>query len=139
MPLALHAGPLRRRQRTIADYLHHLHEATMAARILDTVKASAMGGDVGALMQSPPEVAQALAVLSSPLDIGFAQKDLNVLGASPSLVENGVMDTSTAEAVKAIQTRFGQPATGTIDPATAVAIRYSVGCINAQDRASAGV
>ncbi len=143
--LATYRGPISalrprvRPQRTAADYLHHLYQATMAARILDTMKPYAMSGDVNALMQSPPEVAQALAVLASPLDVSFAQKDLNVLGASPSLVENGVMDTSTAEAIKAIQTRFGQPVTGTIDPATAVAIRYSVGCINAQDRAAVGV
>jgi len=137
-PTAALYAPVRP-QRTIADYLSHLHEATTAARILDTMKAYALNGDVDTLMQSPPEVAQALEVLSSPLDISFAQKDLNVLGVSPSLVENGVMDSSTAEAIKAIQARFGQPVTGDIDPATAVAIRYSVGCIHAQDRAAAGV
>jgi hypothetical protein len=124
---------------TTADYLRHLHEATYAAKILDTVKPLAMAGDVQSLMQSPESVATALAILSAPLDVIFAQKDLNVLGASPPLAEDGVMTSSTAEAIRGIQARFGQPESGAIDPATAATIRYAVGCIHAQDRAIAGV
>ena len=124
---------------TTADYLKHLYEATMAARILDTVKPQALAGDVQGLMQSPPEVAQALELLCAPLHTVFAQKDLNVLGASPPLAEDGVMSPATAAAISGIQARFGQPVTGALDAVTAASIRYAVGCINAQDRAAAGV
>lgn len=124
---------------TTADYLRHLHEATFAARILDTVKPLALAGDVDSLMQAPEDVARALEILSAPLDVIYAQKDLNVLGASPSLSEDGVMTSATAEAIRSIQSRFGQPATGEIDPATAATIRYAVGCIHAQDRAISGL
>lgn len=124
---------------TTADYLRHLHEATAAARILDAVKPLALLGDLNSLMQSSDDVARALQLLSAPLEVIFAQKDLNVLGASPPLAEDGVMTSPTSEAVRAIQTRFGQRVTGEIDPATAATIRYAVGCIHAQDRAIAGV
>lgn len=86
-------------------------------------------------MTSSPDVATALQILSAPMSVMFAQKDLNVLGASPSLPENGVMTSATSAAIGGIQARFGQPVTGALDAATAVAIRYAVGCIHAQDRA----
>jgi Putative peptidoglycan binding domain len=141
--LAIHShSPHSRRSRgvvTTADYLRHLHEATMAARILDTVKPIALAGDIESLMQSPENVAMALEILSAPLEIAFAQKDLNVLGAAPPLAEDGVLNAATASAISAIQERFGQEVTGDMDPATAATIRYAVGCIHAQDRAMAGV
>jgi len=120
---------------TTADYLQHLHEATAAAQILDSIKPLAQNADVASLMRAPPEVVEAFHVLSAPLDVLFAQKDMNVLGAQPPLPENGVPDQATREALKAIQARFGQPATGVMDSGSALAIRYAVGCINSQDRA----
>lgn len=127
--------PTRPRTLTTADYLQHLHEATAAAQILDLVKPQALAADIVTLMQAPPEVVEAFHVLSAPLDVIFAQKDLNVLGARPPLREDGVPNRETREAIKAIQIRFGQPPTGDMDSSTAAAIRYAVGCINAQDRA----
>jgi Putative peptidoglycan binding domain len=124
---------------TTADYLQHLHEATVAAQILDLVKPQALGADVARLMQAPPEVVQAFHVLSAPLGVLFAQKDLNVLGATPPLREDGVPSAETRGALRALQARFGQPETGIMDSGTAAAIRYAVGCINAQDRAHLGV
>jgi hypothetical protein len=117
---------------TASDYLRHLHEATMAARVLDMIKPAALAGDVRSITSAPDEVAAALNVLSAPLPVMFAQKDLNVIGAMPPLPEDGVLGTETAEAIKSIQSRFGEAATGALDEATAVVIRYSVGCINAQ-------
>jgi len=139
LAVPLLASPKSRGVVTTADYLKHLHEATMAARILDTVKAQAIAGDINALMQSPPEVAAALEALCAPIQPVFAQKDLNVLGASPPLSEDGVMSPATAAAIAGIQAHFGQPQTGSLDAATAASIRYAVGCINAQDRAAVGV
>jgi hypothetical protein len=121
---------------TAADYLSHLNEATLAARTLDTVKPLAQSGDVQSLMQAPPEVAQALAALESPMSVLFVQKDLNVLGASPPIAESGSMDRATLEGIKGLQARFGQPSSGRLDASARVAIRYAVGCIHAQDRMS---
>ena len=84
------ARPTRVRTLTTADYLQHLHEATVAAQILDLVKPQALAADIATLMQAPPEVVEAFHVLSAPLDVIFAQKDLNVLGARPPLREDGV-------------------------------------------------
>jgi len=103
----------------------------MAARVLDTAKPYALAGDIQTLI-ALPDVGSALAVLAAPIDVLFAQKDLNVLGASPSLAEDGIMGSETQAAIASIQTRFGQNATGVLDDGTAVAIRYAVGCINAQ-------
>lgn len=114
-----------------SEYLRHLHEATMASRVLDLAKPYALAGDIQALM-ALPDVGAALVTLSSPLDVLFAQKDLNVLGASPPLVEDGMMGPETQSAIASIQSRFGQNVTGKLDDGTSVAIRYAVGCINAQ-------
>jgi len=127
--------PANPRPVTTADYLQHLHEASVAAQILDSIKTQAQSADVARLMQAPSEVVEAFHVLGAPLDVLFAQRDLNVLGARPPLREDGVPSRETREAIKAFQARFGQPPTGTMDSGTAVALRYAVGCINAQDRA----
>ena len=125
------------RSLTSADYLRHLNEACAGARILDRVKPLALRGDVAALMQTPSEVAHALALMSQPIPTLFVQKDLNVLGAEPSLPEDGVAGRATIEAVRNFQTRFKLGASWPVGPETAVAIRYAVGCIYSQDKATA--
>lgn len=120
---------------TAADYLQHLNAACAAARVLDTVKPYALKADITSLMQSPPEVAHALVILSQPIPVMFAQRDLNVLGASPPLPESGVLGPETVEAIRSIQSKFGQAVTGQLDDATSAAIRYAVGCIYSQDKA----
>jgi hypothetical protein len=130
--------PRRPAPATTADYLQHLHEATVAAQILDTYKPQALAADIVSLMQAPAEVVQAFRVLSAPLDVLSAQKDLNVLGAQPPLAEDGVPGPETRAAVRSLQARFGEPATGRMDGRTALLVRYSIGCINAQDRAHMG-
>ena len=104
----------------------------MAARVLDMAKPYALSNDVQGLMSLPDDVVRALAVLAAPLDVLFAQKDLNVLGATPSLPEDGVLDAATVSAIQGIQSRFGQNTTGELNDGTCVAIRYAVGCINGQ-------
>jgi hypothetical protein len=131
----LSRGVLRARVVTTADYLQHLHEASVAAQILDLVKSPALAADIVTLMQAPSEVVEAFHVLGAPLDVLFAQKDLNVLGATPPLREDGVPSAETRQALKAFQARFGQSPTGEMDSGTAASIRYAVGCINSQDRA----
>ncbi len=134
-PRAYLQSPVRGRILTTADYLQHLHEATVAAQILDLVKPQALAADIVSLMRAPPEVVEAFHVLGAPLDVLFTQKDLNVLGATPPLREDGILNAQTRQAIKAIQGRFGQNPTGMMDSGTAAAIRYAVGCINSQDRA----
>src|SRR5271166_3601210 len=60
----LSRGTVRARVVTTADYLQHLHEATVAAQILDTVKPQALAADIVSLMQAPQEIVQAFQVLS---------------------------------------------------------------------------
>ena len=120
---------------TAAHYLRHLGEACAAARAIDLVKPLALTGDVASLMNAPPEVAHALAVLTAPIEILFAQKDLNVLGAEPPVPEDGRPGPAMARALAELQRRFGQPTTGRLDAGTAAAIRYAAGCIYSQDRA----
>jgi hypothetical protein len=123
---------------TAADYLRHLNEACWASRVLDEVKPMALAADVAALMQSPPEVAEALHVLCQPIDASFLQKDLNVLGAEPPLPEDGRPGRAMTDAIKALQARFHIQPTGEVDAHTVAAIRYAVGCIYSQDRAAHG-
>jgi hypothetical protein len=121
-----------------ADYLRHLNEACWASRMLDQVKPMALAADVASLMESPPEVAQALLVLCQPMEASFLQKDLNILGAEPPLAEDGRPSRAMTEAIKALQARFQIRPTGEADRHTVAAIRYSVGCIYSQDRAEYG-
>jgi len=131
------ASPGPARPVTSADYLRHLNDACAGARILDQVKPFALRGDVAALMRSPADVARALARMSQPIPTLFVQKDLNVLGAEPPLPEDGVAGRATIEAVKNFQGRFKLSGSWPVGPETAVAIRYAVGCIYSQDKASA--
>lgn len=123
---------------TAADYLRHLNEACWVSRVLDSVKDVALTADVASLMESPPEVSQALQVLCRPIESSFLQKDLNVLGSNPPLEENGKLDRATVQAIKAFQGKFNLPQTGEVDAATVAALRYAVGCIYSQDKVSHG-
>lgn len=123
---------------TAADYLRHLNEACWVSRALEGVKTAALTADIASLMEAPPEVAQALQILCRPIEANFLQKDLNVLGAAPSLQENGKLDRATVEAIKAFQGKFNLSQTGEVDAATVAALRYAVGCIYSQDKVAHG-
>jgi hypothetical protein len=130
--------PDKRASPTAADYLRHLNEACWVSRTLDGVKSAALTADIASLMEAPPEVAQALQLLCRPIEASFLQKDLNVLGASPPLQENGKLDRATIEAIKAFQGKFNLTQTGEVDAATVAALRYAVGCIYSQDKVAHG-
>ncbi len=127
-------APPRPESNTVAQYLEHLHECMMAAAALNTVRPAAINADMNALMNASEDAVQALAILSRPMDTLTIQRDLNVLGASPPLPETGVRDAQTIEAIKGLQQSFKQQPTGSVDPATAVAIRYSVGVVHGQNQ-----
>jgi len=131
------AADSRRRKLTAANYLAHLNEAAAVARVLDAVKPAAAIADVAQLMESPPEVAEAFAALTAPIEVLFAQRDMNILGAEPPIPEDGCLGPETRRAIAHLQDRFGQEPSGRLDAQTAAAIRYSVGCIYSQDRARA--
>jgi hypothetical protein len=115
-----------------------LNECCWACRTIDSVKTTALLGDVASLMNAPEEVTHALAVLCQPIEAEFLQRDLNVLGAEPPLPEDGRMGRETTEAIRSIQSAFGQSPTGVAGPETAAAVRYSVGVIYSQDRSAHG-
>lgn len=127
-------APPRPESNTVTQYLEHLHECMLAAAALNTVRPAAINADMNALMGASDEAVQALAILSRPLDTLTIQRDLNVLGANPPLPETGVRDAQTIEAIKGLQQSFKQHPTGNVDPATAVAIRYSVGVVHGQNQ-----
>ena len=133
--LALPPAPAREpdASATAADYLKHVRDAARCAATLDYyAQGPALAGDTQTLMSAPGELAQTLAALQAPMDVVTVQRDLNVLGCSPPLSENGALDAHTTEAIKALQSRFGQVPTGEVDSDTRVAIRYSVGSLHAQ-------
>lgn len=106
-----------------AGYLDHL---TNAAKAMQTI-------DEGA--QTPEEahaVDQAWADLSRPIDVLTAQKDLNVLGAEPPLVEDGVQGPKTTDAIDSFQGQMGLPVTGVMDVATSNALRRAVVAVTTQ-------
>jgi peptidoglycan hydrolase-like protein with peptidoglycan-binding domain len=119
-----------------AQYLQHLRGCARAAQLIDTVKEAALAGDVNVLMQAPEEVAVAMRALAGAYTgdaVLTLQKDLNVLGAFPSLPEDGVLGENTYAAIKGLQRRFRLQASGDLNGETAFAIRYAVGCIYSQD------
>lgn len=135
---SLPPGPMRQAApedvHSVAHYMEHLRECMMAAAALNTIRPAAIKADMSALQSAPHEAVFALSVLSQPLDTLTLQRDLNILGASPPLFESGRRDEQTVEAIKGLQQRFNQQPTGTVDPATAVAIRYAVGVVHGQNQ-----
>jgi hypothetical protein len=117
-----------------AAFIEHLREASAAAAALNIVRPAAINADMASLMRAPPEAVHALEVLAQPIDMLTVQRDLNLLGATPPLPETGSVDKRTLEAVKAFQTRFRQVPTGSVDQATAIALRYAVGVVNFQNQ-----
>jgi len=133
--LALPSAPAREpdASATAADYLKHVRDAAHCAAALDYfAQGPALAGDVQTLISSPSELEQVLLSLQAPLDVITVQRDLNVLGCEPPLKEDGTLTLETREAIKALQSRFGQVSTGEVDSDTRVAIRYSVGSLHAQ-------
>lgn len=108
-----------------ANYIQHVQNAIDAAQ--------AMQDPLGTAGQFGPSLAMqtldATAALSEPIDTLTAQKDLNFLGATPALVEDGIMGPKTQEAIQSFQTHAGLPATGVIDPSTATALRVAVATV----------
>ena len=118
----------------LGAYAHHLEECAHAAAALNLVRPAAIAADVSALMNAPDEAVQALALLSQPIDVMTVQKDLNLLGAKPRIHETGRLDRQTREAISAFQAEFRQPETGSIDPGTAIALRYATGVVHYQNQ-----
>lgn len=99
------------------NYLQHLANAAQDVMIVNG------GADTPEQSQ---DVNQAWANLSLPLDILTAQKDLNVLGAQPPLVEDGVMGPKTRDAVDSFQRAMSIAPSGVLDSETSNALRRAV-------------
>lgn len=119
-------------------YSAHLEECAQAAAALNLIRPAAISANVSELLHAPDEAVEALAMLAQPMDPLTVQKDLNTLGAKPALRESGQFDKQTREALKAFQAEYRQPVTGEVDPATAIALRYSVGVVHWQNQMGEG-
>lgn len=117
-----------------ASYLKHLAKVAHAASVLEVSKPAAIAGDAEALM-AMPGLFEAMHDLAAPFDVLTLQRNLNVLGASPPLHENGALDRATKLAVASLQKKFGQHPDGDVDSDLRFAVAYSVGLIYAQDLA----
>lgn len=108
-------------------YLTHLSNA---AGNLGVVQA-------GAETQAESDaVNQAWAALSIPIDTLTAQKDLNVLGAKPTLVEDGVMGPKTRDAILSFQGVMEIPESGVMDSQTSNALRRAVVAVTSRGPSS---
>jgi murein L,D-transpeptidase YcbB/YkuD len=111
-----------------ANYIQHVQNAIDATQAMQDPYGTA--GQFGP--SSAATVLDATAALSDPIDTLTAQKDLNFLGADPALVEDGIMGPKTLDAIKSFQIHANLPPTGTIDPATATALRVAVATVASQ-------
>lgn len=118
-------------------YMHHLDDCAEAAAMINVIRPAAINADVSSLLHAPDEAVHALALLSQPMDVLTAQRDLNVLGAKPEIQETGQLDASTREALRAFQAEMRQTESGMLDPATTIALRYSVGVVHYQNQMGA--
>lgn len=119
-------------------YMHHLEECAQAASMINIIRPAAISADVSSLLNAPDEAVHALSMLAKPMDILTAQRDLNALGAKPALNETGNLDGDTREALRAFQAEMRQPQTGSLDPATTIALRYSTGVVHFQNQMGMG-
>lgn len=100
------------------NYVTHLKNAAQAVATIEN----------GAETHEESEaVNEAYNNLSIPMDVLTAQKDLNVLGAQPPLVEDGVMGPKTHDAIDSFQrAMLIDPLTGVMDGPTSNALRRAV-------------
>ena len=98
-------------------YLQHLENAAKNVAIVE-------GG--ANTHEESIAVNDAWAGLSHPIDVLTAQKDFNVLGAQPPLVEDGVLGPKTRDAVDSFQRQMGLSVTGVMDAETSNALRRAV-------------
>lgn len=104
-------------------YLNHLTNAASKVMLID-------GG-----AETPEEsqaVNQAWDDLGAPIDVLTAQKDLNVLGAKPSVVEDGILGPKTRDALVSFQEQMDIPQSGVLDSETNRALRRAVVAVTMQ-------
>ncbi|MHB2027569.1 MAG: peptidoglycan-binding domain-containing protein [Acidimicrobiales bacterium] len=65
--------------------------------------------------------------LEAPISALEIQRDLNFLGATPALAEDGIVGPETSQAIKDFQTLNGLIPDGVVGPETAYAIRFTLG------------
>lgn len=99
------------------NYVQHLQNAAAAVAVIEA------GAETH---EESEKVNEAYANLSLPIDVLTAQKDLNVLGAQPPLVEDGVMGPKTHDAIDSFQKAMLLPTTGIMDAQTSNALRRAL-------------
>lgn len=102
-------------------YVQHLENAAKNVSELQALL------DAGAVThEDSVAVNEAWEALSFPIDVLTAQKDLNLLGAQPPLVEDGVLGPKTRDAIDSFQRHAELSPTGVMDPATSNALRRAI-------------
>lgn len=107
-----------------ANYIQHVQDAIDSTQALQTAASDGGFGPDAAIAAT-----DATAALSEPIDTLTAQKDLNFLGASPALAEDGIMGPKTQAAITSFQARVNLPTTGYVDSATAASLRMAVAAV----------
>ncbi len=99
------------------NYVQHLKNAAQSVAVIEN------GAETH---DESVAVNEAYANLSLPIDTLTAQKDLNVLGANPPLVEDGVMGPKTHDAIDSFQREMLLPTSGVMDAPTSNALRRAI-------------
>lgn len=105
------------------NYLTHLSNAAAKVALIN------QGADTDEDVQA---INQAWSDLGAPMDTLTVQKDLNVLGASPALVEDGIAGPKTREAIASFQSTMGLTSTGQMDTKTNSSLRRAVVAVTSQ-------
>lgn len=114
---------------TIADYVDHLEKSVHFTELVHSDLSQSFGQCGSELTQAVVSASQAL---SSPFDTLTLQRDLNLLGASPSLREDGVNGHDTMTALAAFQKRMQLQPSGKLDGESASAIRRGIAAVLSQ-------
>lgn len=101
----------------MGNYLTHITNAANNLNVINN------GAETDA---EAHDVLQARADMSLPMDVLTVQKDLNVLGAHPPLLEDGIYGPKTKDAIDSFQGAMLLDRTGEMNSDTNFALRHAV-------------
>ncbi len=127
-------------QSNMNDYMAHLQNAVANTAVLhsDLTAQAQATNDPNVMASATHTILQADADLKAPMDTLTVQRDLNVLGASPALKEDGIMGSKSTAALKDFQGKMLLAQTGKLDPQTASALRRAVAAVLQANANAAG-
>lgn len=112
-----------------ADYISHLQNAVKNSAVIHSdLTAQAQAGLIP-LDAAGHTILKADSDLRQPMDTLTVQRDLNVLGATPALKEDGTMGPKTTQALKDFQKKMLVDQTGQLNEDTSRALRLAVAAV----------